>query len=86
MRPVIWVLDGRIGTQYFNCILEKFTDSLVNTGADLLLLDTTSPSRGFETIGGVMTKLIELNTTNFVKKAPTFTTYTSLSCARAVEC
>ena len=38
---------------------------------DLLLLDATSSSIGLETIGGVMTKLIELSTTISVKKEPT---------------
>ena len=42
---------------------------------DLLLLDATSSSTGLETIGGVMTKLIELNTTIPVKKEPTFMTH-----------
>ena len=41
---------------------------------DVLLLDVTPLSLGIETLGGVMTKLIEANTTILTRKSETFST------------
>ncbi len=80
VQEIVKKIFGKEGSKGVN------PDEVVATGAaiqggvlggdvkDVLLLDVTPLSLGIETMGGVMTKLIEANTTIPTRKTETFTT------------